>query len=262
MLYIFLLLAAVSITSVEKLRAEESISIGNYTAGCIKNSHMLPVDGPGYQVIRTSRNSHYGHKNLIDLIENMASEIKSTYGVTLLIGDLSNKSGGPMPEYHNSHQIGLDADVLYIHKYAKKDKRLYSINEREKMSPRSVLNESRTAIDHNKWNWINGKVLKLTASHVNVDRIFVNPLIKKELCSIYDNQAWLRKIRPWDKHDGHFHLRLKCPDNSIKCIPGPSIPKGTGCGKKLEIWFSQKKRKTNSKKKPKRTLPEECEKIL
>ncbi len=262
MLYVFLLLAAVSVTPFEKLRAEESIAVGYYTAGCIKNSHMLPVDGFGYQVIRTSRNSNYGHKSLTGLIENIASEIRSAYGVTLLIGDLSSKNGGPMPEYHSSHQTGLDADILYIHGYAEKDKRPYSVNEREKMSPESVLNGSRTAIDHGKWSWINGRVLKLAASHMNVDRIFVNPLIKKELCSIYDDQAWLRKIRPWYKHDGHFHLRLKCPDNSIKCRSGPRIPEGTGCGKALEIWLSEKRPKRNSAKKPKRRPPQECEDIL
>lgn len=261
MLYVLVLLS-VLITSFDELRAEESTSIGNYTAGCIKNAYMLPVDGFGYQVIRTSRESNYGHKDLVDLIDNLASEIRSTYDVNLFIGDLSNKNGGPMPKYHNSHQTGLDADVLYIHKHAKKDQKRYSINEREEMSPRSVLNNSQTAIDLNKWSRINGRVLKLAASQGNVDRIFVNPFIKKELCSVYKNQAWLRKIRPWYKHDGHFHLRLKCPSGSIKCRSGPSIPDGTGCGKDLERWFSENRPKINRNKKPKPMPPEECRAVL
>ncbi len=243
----------------------ESISIGKRTAGCIKNSAILPVDGFGYQVIRTSRKSNYGHKQLIILIENLASKAKSTHNVTLLVADISKKNGGPMPKYHDSHQNGLDVDILYIHKNKSKNQR-YSTKEREKISPRSVINTTQTTVDPNKWDLVNGEILKLASFHHNVDRIFVNPLIKKELCLKYHNEKWLKKIRPWWKHDKHFHLRLKCPVNSIKCDPSPKIPKGTGCGSDLEWWFSKKahkkgiKRITNSKKK-KVMLPKECDEI-
>lgn len=246
---------------------EESISIGKYTAGCVKNPRALPFDGFGYQVIRASRNRNYGHKDLVEFINELTTRIKSNYNVKLLIADMAKKNGGPMFDDHSSHQTGLDADILYIYKGNRNNKR-YSIGEREKMSPQSVLNGSQTAIDPKKWDYINGEILKIAATDSSVDRIFVNPSVKKELCSRYSSEMWLRKIRPWWGHDGHFHVRMSCPVSSIKCTPSPTLPDGTGCGNNLNWWFSKEsleeriKRLNRPKTKQKPVLPAECNEIL
>ncbi|WP_258224404.1 penicillin-insensitive murein endopeptidase, partial [Aeromonas sp. HMWF017] len=41
-------------------------AIGGYAAGCLKNGVSLPLEGPGYQVIRTKRLRYYGHPDLIN----------------------------------------------------------------------------------------------------------------------------------------------------------------------------------------------------
>ena len=58
-------------------------------------------------------------------------------------------------------------------------------------------------------------MLEVAASDPVVDRIFVNPVIKRELCTHEPpGSLWLRKLRPWWGHHDHFHVRLRCPPGS------------------------------------------------
>ena len=68
---------------------KNSESIGSYTAGCIRNSSALSLDGEGWQVIRPSRGRYYGHPNTIEFIEYLSSKAKNDYNATLLIADIS-----------------------------------------------------------------------------------------------------------------------------------------------------------------------------
>lgn len=265
---LLLILSLITLTLSTKSLAEisnlESTSVGKYTAGCVKNSVELPADGFGYQVIRTSRKRNYGHSKLVNLIEKLSTKVKSNYSAKLLISDISKKGGGPILDDHSSHQIGLDADILYLHKGNGNNKYL-SFEERERIKPISLLNSSKTKINNSKWSWINGEILKESSHLEEVDRIFVNPAVKNHLCKTYGEQDWLRKLRPWWGHEGHFHIRLKCPKNSLKCVPGPKIPEGAGCGSDLDWWFSKeaylervKKLRSAPKTEKDIKLPKEC----
>lgn len=252
----------------EQSAAEQSESIGRYTAGCIRNPEKLPLYGPGYQVIRLHRGRYFGHSQTVNLIRNLGYRLDSKYDTTLYIADISKKGGGPILDDHSSHQTGLDADILFIHKPARKNNFLPA-DIREDTHPESVLDNGGTRVDDNKWSPVNEKILMQVAGDKNVDRIFVNPAIKRKLCGKYTEGEWLRKIRPWWGHDGHFHVRLKCPDNSPDCVSGPDIPPGTGCGQDLAWWFSEDARikRREARKVPPRTeddidLPAECYKIL
>lgn len=262
-LTIFLL---ISLQSLHELNASElarAQTIGFYTAGCIKHSSALPRDGEGYQVIRLSRDRFYGHPELIKFIQSLAKEAYGLYGATLLIGDLSQKNGGPMPDGHSSHQIGLDADILFWqHPIA--TVRSLTLAEREMIEPLSLLNPSHTGIDPNRWSPAHAKILKLASSFSDVERIFVNPVIKKRLCEMFPGQEWLGKIRPWWGHGGHFHVRLRCPDDSHLCRPQEPVTEGIGCDGELAWWLTPKVRQQelDTKDKPStrivRKLPDEC----
>jgi len=233
---------------------ERAETIGYYTAGCIKNSALLPRDGIGYQVIRLSRDRFYGHPELINYITSLSELVANLYGGALLIGDLSHRNGGPIPDDHSSHQIGLDADILFWrHPVAKRRK--LTLAEREQIEPLSILSDDFSMINYNRWDPIHAEMLRLAASYNNVDRIFVNPVIKRKLCGMYQGQQWLRKVRPWWGHDGHFHVRLRCPDDSPMCESQKPLPQGDGCGQHLAPWF-----KAGKKSGPKivRKLPTEC----
>ncbi|MFZ1494425.1 MAG: penicillin-insensitive murein endopeptidase, partial [Candidatus Competibacter denitrificans] len=83
--------------------------IGSFTSGCIVGARTLPLVGDGYQVMRSSRNRYYGHPVLIQFLERLSRQAAAN-GSRLLIGDLGQPRGGPMPGGHRSHQTGLDAD--------------------------------------------------------------------------------------------------------------------------------------------------------
>jgi penicillin-insensitive murein endopeptidase len=249
-----------------QLKADDSQKtevIGFYTAGCIENSVELPSEGTGYQVIRLSRKRYYGHPDLIQYLQSLAEDIASRLKGALLIGDLSQRNGGPLPSDHNSHQTGLDADILFWQNPLA-IKRTLSWPEREKMEPLSLLTPDFARIDYFRWNSVHGKMLKLAASSEKVDRIFVNPVIKRELCEEYRGEEWLRKIRPWWGHDGHFHVRLRCPNDSPLCEPQEPVPPGDGCDEDLNSWFRLEtlREKKDTKPRAPRQLPEQCLAIL
>jgi penicillin-insensitive murein endopeptidase len=98
-----------------------------------------------------------------------------------------------------------------------------------------------------------------------VDRIFVHPSIKQQLCKYQVKRDWLRKIRPWWKHDDHFHVRLKCPAQNIYCQDQEPLPAGDGCDASLAWWFSAEAKAPAIKKiEPEKptVLPILCQQIL
>src|SRR2546423_13580716 len=88
-------------------------SIGNYNNGCLKGAVSLYPDGPGYQVMRISRRRFYGHPALIQMIENLALEVRKKKLGAILVGDLSQPRGGLNVGGHASHQNGLDVDIWF-----------------------------------------------------------------------------------------------------------------------------------------------------
>ncbi len=81
--------------------------------------------------------------------------------------------------------------------------------------------------------------MKRAASYDGVERIFINAGIKKLLCETAGrDRAWLRKIRPWYKHDDHLHVRLSCPPGVAGCKQQEPVPPGDGCGENLAYWLS------------------------
>lgn len=264
--FFLLFIIAALFCSVKDPRARESDNtdvIGFYTAGCIRNASALPAEGTGYQVIRLSRKRYFGHPDLVQYIESLARKVSSHLTGVLLVGDLSMQKGGPLPDDHNSHQTGLDADILFW-QHPVAVKRTLSQTEREKIAPVSLLKSGLAAIDESKWDFIDGEILKLAASYKNVDRIFVNPVIKKRVCETYPGEDWLRKLRPWWGHDGHFHVRLRCPPDSPLCQSQEPVSSGDGCGADLDAWFTKRglEEKARSSPRTPRALPIQCVTLL
>src|SRR5919108_2328804 len=88
-------------------------AIGSYTAGCVQGAIPLPLEGRGYQGMRPHRRRFFGHPLLVRYLQELgAAADQKGFGV-LLIGDLGQPRGGPMPFGHRSHQNGLDADIWF-----------------------------------------------------------------------------------------------------------------------------------------------------
>src|SRR5206468_11379384 len=78
-------------------------SIGFYTAGCLQGAQPLPLDGPGYEAIRVSRNRYWGQPVTLEYIQVLAARIKAAGQAHLYIGDIGQPRGGPAPTGHASH---------------------------------------------------------------------------------------------------------------------------------------------------------------
>jgi penicillin-insensitive murein endopeptidase len=241
-------------------------SIGTYTAGCLSGAAALPINGNGYQVMRLTRSRFYGHPDLLGFIEKLGNSAAMQHWGVLLIGDLGQPRGGPTLTGHRSHQTGLDVDIWYRLAPEANDNQL-SIEQRETWVASSVLAEKSDAISTAHWSPINERILETAANFPEVERIFVNPSIKRQLCGGNKGQNWLRKIRPWRGHDDHFHVRLRCPGNNPACRTQDAIPKGDGCDASLAWWFSaEAKAEMLIAKKPQPVpmplLPAQCETVL
>ena len=249
---------------VETPTAGATRSIGSYAKGCLAGAVPLPLDGPHWQVMRLSRNRNWGNPELISYIEKFSADVANDGWSGLLIGDMSQPRGGPMPTGHASHQIGLDADIWFV---PMPDQTL-SRDQREKMSAVSLLMTGRLAVDPSKWSDLYPRLLKRAVSYPEVTRIFVSPAIKKQLCeSAGTDRAWLRKLRPWWGHDDHFHVRLECPPGMASCEPQAPVGPGDGCGADLDFWFKPPPPppKVPPKPKPELTLadlPAPCQGVL
>lgn len=243
-------------------------AIGDYSAGCLQGARALPLDGKGFQVMHPQRLRYFGHPRLLGFITRLGREYHAAGHGVLLIGDLSQPRGGKARGGHASHQNGLDVDIWYWQPpYAKK--RSLSAQEREQLGARSILDGRAGRIRAAHAPAVT-TALRITAEQPEVDRVFVNPIIKRQLCEeAGDERAWLRKIRPWYGHDDHFHVRLKCPGDSPACEAQAAIAQGDGCAG-LDWWFDEQaqadRRKARTRYQNKvidqPPWPQRCEQLL
>ncbi len=220
--------------------AQAPHAIGTYAKGCAAGLVQLPETGPTWQAMRLSRNRNWGHPVMIDFLQDLSREATRWGWAGLYIGDISQPRGGPMTSGHNSHQIGLDADIWML-----PPRRLnLSRSEREEISSISVRTEDQRNINGN-WTRAHHEILKAAASDPRVDRVFVTPPVKIEMCrtATRADRDWLQKIRPIYGHNTHFHVRLKCPPGIRLCqTQTPTVRElskgGDGCDDTLMWWVT------------------------
>ena len=238
---------------------------GDYNRGCIIGSLPLAEYGIGFQATRRSRDMHYGHPTTIKVIEDIGTKVFAADLGTVLVGNLSKKNGGPLFEHSISHQNGLDFDISY-QVATKPLSNIMSASYEFK----SLLNADKESLNQKLWNEKIVAILKITAEEPDVERILVDPLIKKQLCETEKHEDWFKKLRPWFKHDNHFHVRLKCPADSKTCVAQDPPPNEIGCdGAAYEWWFSEEAKLMRDGKLPKPAkttspapYPVECEAVL
>jgi penicillin-insensitive murein endopeptidase len=240
----------------------EARTIGYYTHGCLAGGVALPVTGKTWQVMRLSRNRNWGHPNLIKFLERFADKAPEIGWRGLLVGDMAQPRGGPMLTGHWSHQVGLDADIWLT----PMPERVLTAKEREEMFATNVVAEDWMDINPAIWSQTYVDLLKTAAKDPEVERVLVNPAIKKALCrDVKGDRSWLHKMRPVLGHNYHFHVRIGCPDDSPECKSQPATPHDEGCGKDLDWWFSRKMLTIKpGKRKPllMSALPDACRRVL
>jgi len=226
-------------------------AIGYYTRGCLAGAVAMPVNGKTWQVMRLSRNRNWGHPDLVRNLERLAERAPKLGWRGLLVGDLAQPRGGPMLTGHRSHQVGLDADVWLTPMPERKLTR----EEREKMSATNVVAADWNDIDPKVWTPAHHAIIKAATQLPRVERVLVNPAIKKALCrEARGHRRWLATVRPFYGHNYHMHIRIQCPRDNPGCRPQAAPPNDDGCGKELAWWFTKQAR-TPPKKKPVKPPP-------
>jgi penicillin-insensitive murein endopeptidase len=217
-----------------------AMAIGYYPRGCLQGGVPLPTTGPTWQVMHLERNRNWGHPSLVKFLEKFAPlAAKVTGWKGILVGDMAQPRGGPLPFGHMSHQIGLDVDIWFM----PMPDRVLSKDERQKISAINLVSDDWKHLNPKTWTPQHIAFIKTAAAQPDVERVLVNAAIKQELCRVEDkkNDNWMSKVRPWYGHHDHIHVRLKCPADSPNCRKQPPVPGDDGCSaKSLEYWFSDK----------------------
>lgn len=193
-------------------------AVGFYTDGKIEKATLLPEKGEAFQQVYTERDTHWGTGMIVSMIENASEYLVTKWypGTVVMIGDVAKKFGGDIGT-HASHQSGLDADIPYIG---------------NKGFDRVIANgEVKSSFDYMKnWQFLrliaNQKIVQDGRTTTVLNRVFMNPVIHKGFCAWAQksdllknplDQEIMSRIRPWEGHDKHFHVRLKCSPHYPAC---------------------------------------------
>lgn len=204
-------------------------ALGEYSLGCLKGAVTFNGKEKGLLLSQKKRGRYWGHPDLINLLTNAGSEFAKNHK-QIIVGDMSQSRGGPTITGHHSHQNGLDVDIWFKIP-ADNDELSFTTLETEEMKPVNSLDNEQKHL------------IRFFANDAGVERIFINPHFKKQLCN--DNgplrltSEQQHKMRAWWGHDDHIHVRMKCPSDSSGCISQKPVPEGDGCGEDLNWWFTE-----------------------
>lgn len=193
-------------------------SVQNLIGG-LQNGSLMPSRGSSYERI-VGEQEGYVTGMMLSLLENAAAEYGKTIwpGWITAYGEIAQKEGGIFPP-HKSHQNGLDADIPFLghHDYD-------SVLDRNRQVTAQFLPEKNWEF----WRLLYRQQILDKGQAVSVvSMILVSPEIKNFLCDWTqknqmlldpENVEILRKIRPTEGHDDHFHLRLRCSPHHPLCL--------------------------------------------
>jgi penicillin-insensitive murein endopeptidase len=240
--------------------AGPSRAIGSFGSGCLAGAVPLPDHGNGYQQVDASRQRNFGHRRLIDFVESLGQAVAQEHQGVLLVGDLAQPRGGPMPAGHVSHQDGLDVDIPYQF-----DRPGWTAAQRDLAARLSVVDPASERLDPALWGERQISLVKLAASNPRVSRVFIAATVKRDLCRRrWPDRGWLRTLRPWPRHEDHLHVRLFCPADSPACIDQPPLSGDDGCSDAVLLPALARDRAERQRPSPppSRHLPAACAAIL
>lgn len=209
---------------------------GPPTGGCIAGAEQLPPRGAGYVTIRTDRSDVWGAPQTLARIRLLGERAAAAGLPELMVGDISHPRGGPMAGGHVSHQRGLEVDIgLDVRPRAP-----MTDAERQAITLISLVRPDLRGVEPSRWHPNVITLLRLAATLPDVDRVLVNPAIKRQLCEeVTGDRDWLRLIRPWYAHAAHMHVTFRCPAGQAECVNLSPPPPGDGCDATLQWWFDQ-----------------------
>ncbi len=206
-------------------------AVGFYSKGSLLNAALLPPQSEAHSVLFRPRNRSWGTHELLELLNTVSMAMRKEFpsGERVQIGDIAQREGGPAVG-HASHQNGLDVDLAYL----RVDRRESDPMKTDGFDESFVVKGRVTSNFDVERNW---RLLQLFDTNGRINRMFVDPAIKKAFCKrakargddSRETEQLLRRLRPWPLHDNHVHVRIECPAFSPKCESQAPPPEGSGC---------------------------------
>lgn len=208
---------------------------GFYSNGTLIHASQFPNEGSNFVKIFRPLNRSWTTTDLQLILEKVSAQMSTDFpaGERLQVGDLSAEEGGPISD-HKSHQNGLDVDLVYY--------RNNKIEEDPEAIGKFTVDSSfekfvlKGKVTENFDIKRNLRLMQLLEKTGRVDRIFVDQAIKNLFCThlrkagqFKENIPMLRKLRHFDGHADHLHVRLTCPKDSPACKSQAPLPQGSGC---------------------------------
>ena len=196
----------------------------------LKHATQLELDGVGYRVLGQGMRRYYGTYELVELIQQSGAIFAERYPDSdefFQVGDLSRERGGTIRDssgrrVHSSHRNGLDVDINYLRRACDRDP-----GDLREQDAFGRYNNPRCRF-HLRKN------MELMRDFVRggpedeqslVSVFFVSPAFAKRACRAakrrpafgrrYDGV--LSRMKVMSGHQAHFHVRLRCPENSVRC---------------------------------------------
>jgi len=214
------------------IQAAPSKAIGFYSKGKIKDSVSIDKYTGHFEKLFRTRGQLYSTDYLLDSFAKSSLEIKKIYPdvEALQVGDISARSGGKIKR-HQSHQNGLDIDVVYL-RVNKSGQDLTNPEWAEDFV--DGKNVSKNFDVERNWN-----LFKMMVKKGNVGRIFVDWSTKRKFCELHGASSdpldfqTLRLMSAAKYHRTHFHLRLLCKKEYSRCRKQSPPINSTRCEKFL-----------------------------
>ncbi len=187
--------------------------VGYYNQGSLINGECLQESGEGYVQLLRDVGHIYGTSQMIDMLEQTASDMKRRYPGRdrLEIEDIAAKNGGDI-DPHGSHENGQDVDIQYF--------KANNVEERG-YAPSMVSNGSVSSNFDVERNW---ELMKSLHRHGSVQMIFMDTVIKNQLIAYArskneysSNLKVINSFHYVPNHDDHLHVRLNCPASARSC---------------------------------------------
>src|SRR5260370_27770907 len=117
--------------------------------------------------MRRSSNCYRHIKDLVNFLERFAPFAAQTTGWKgILIGDMAQPRGGPLPFGHKSHQTGLDVDIWFM----PMPDRVLSKEERENILASNLVTADGKHVNDDFWSPADAAFIRTAAEQPEVER--------------------------------------------------------------------------------------------
>lgn len=209
----------------------DPIAVGFYSDGQLVDGESMAETGEGYIQMYREDDQIWATRQILNLIQATAVDMAKKYPGRdrMQVEAMSLKNGGEVGG-HGSHENGLDVDIQY---FKLNNVEHDPIATGRKYADSMVIGKKASPNFDVERNW---ELVKTLHKHGKVQRIFMDQVLKKQICiyvkakkDLKTNIEALRSIRHVENHHDHMHVRLRCPPEMKKCVAQQDPPAGSGC---------------------------------